>query len=428
MKITPIIYTVFFLLLLASCAQKEEFEGLRPDARLAEELARYEEQLAGATHGWIGYLYPAGGGGYTFKFDFDGQNRVQMYAGHRADYATTARESSYRLRAAQVPSLYFDTYSYLHELADPDPARSGGPAGQGQRSDFEFSILSASADTLHLKGNLNESELILVRATAAQGDDYMQRVYAQRTNLDQITGFPYYHNRLVVGGQEYNITINTDKSTVSFYSDASSVQTHTITYVTTENGMLFQEPFEDGAVRIDALQEVGVDLAAHLVTAHLSDGTTISIQNEAAPIAVDADAPRRMYNEVYQYFSPTGFTVNGVADGFGLSSISGYIGMTYAPRRYADGYDAFFIYWNNGANYVGPALNTQLTTDGKLVFYNIVGFGNNGTTGLTQQDVDLINVWVGVLVQPQGYYVYRTSERAFDLVSVSDARVWARFQ
>lgn len=428
MKKTIYIYLILLSLFLSACSQKEEFEGIRPDARLAEVVAEYEAQLASAEYGWIGYLYPAGGGGYTFKFDFDGQNRVWMYASHRAEYATTARESSYRLRAAQVPSLYFDTYSYIHELADPDPSVIGGTTGQGLLSDFEFSILSVSPDTLRLKGNLNASELVLIRATAQQGDGYMERVYAQRIQLEQIATFPYYYNQLTTGGlTSHNVTINPERGTISFYSQLTG-STTSVAYGTTEDGLVLQTPYQDELIRVEALRNMTIDLGTHQVTAQLPDGTAFVTQNVSAPIAVDQDAAKRMYTAIYQYYSPTGFRFNGVEDGLDLASIPGYVGMTYNPRQYIDGYDAFFIYWNNGANYIGPALNTQLVDDGRAIFYNVVGYGQNGTTGLTQDHVNLINTWVSVLVNAQGYYVYQTAENAYDLVSVADARLWVRFR
>jgi hypothetical protein len=68
--------------------------------------------------------------------------------------ATVLKESSYRLKALQQPTLIFDTYSYLHLLSDPDPNVAGGIAGKGYNSDFEFAYdpTIAQADTIILTG------------------------------------------------------------------------------------------------------------------------------------------------------------------------------------------------------------------------------------------------------------------------------------
>src|SRR5690606_39349928 len=138
----PIIFSLIMCLLLISC--KKEFDGVRPDAKLNKLKDEYAKQLTGSKNGWIGYLYPKGGGSYTFKFNFDDKNRVKSFATIDNIKAGTSDESSYRLAADRVVSLYFDTYSYIHQLSDPDEQKSGGLRGGGLISDFEFSIIETS--------------------------------------------------------------------------------------------------------------------------------------------------------------------------------------------------------------------------------------------------------------------------------------------
>jgi len=417
------IYLFLIGLALASCSKKEAFEGVRVDERLYAQLAAYEAQLVGADHGWLGYLYPAGGGGYTFRFVFTAENRVTMYAAMNADYASSAKESSYRLRATQVPSLYFDTYSYLHELADPDPAIGGGPAGVGQQSDFEFAILSATTDTLRLKGNLNDSELVLVRAKEGQGDDYIRHAYAYNRQLDQLNRFPHYHNRFSIAGQHYNFTINTDMNTVSFYSGTDGFRGFHSAYAVKDNGIVLRTPFVDGDVVISELTDFEIDAEAHVATVN-SAGTTATIVNEPDPLVVDKQAGRQMYIRPYNYTTNQGFTVNGQKDALGLGSIPGFIGAQYVPRRYVDGYDGFTIYFDQGAAAYTAVLNTRIEDDGRMIFHNYIG--GQGLRPGGDHDAT-IGRTLGLLLEPQGYYVYQTGSTYFDLVSVADARVWIRF-
>lgn len=165
-------FYILLLPLLFSCKKNEIADELRPDYRLTEALKKYNDLLSGSANGWKGHLFPDGGGGFGFLFNFNGKNRVEMMADISESSGKTPFESSYRLKATTLPSLYFDTYSYLHLLADPDPQVNGGTPGWGLYSDFEFSILEASADTIKLKGNLNGSILVLVKATAEEATAY----------------------------------------------------------------------------------------------------------------------------------------------------------------------------------------------------------------------------------------------------------------
>jgi hypothetical protein len=60
----------------------------------------------------------------------------------------------------------------MHILADPAPEVNGGTAGWGLYSDFEFTFDRLSGDSIILHGNMLKSQLILVKATAAEATAY----------------------------------------------------------------------------------------------------------------------------------------------------------------------------------------------------------------------------------------------------------------
>jgi hypothetical protein len=167
------LYFFMLSLLAVSCREDEDYILGRPDVRSEALLAQYKEQLVSSPHGWNAYLYPGLGGGFSFMMEFTEEGRVTMMSDINRDCASVPFESSYRMQAVQRPSLFFDTYSYIHILADPDPDTLGGVIGQGYFSDFEFSFVSGNEDTLHLKGNFNGSELLLIKATAEQKTKYL---------------------------------------------------------------------------------------------------------------------------------------------------------------------------------------------------------------------------------------------------------------
>lgn len=168
-----LIYSLFIVALLAGCKKGvDPAAGERPEERTAAALKKYDDALTGSEFGWKAFLYPSGGSGFSFYMTFNASNRVSMYADINSTSTQTSSESSYRLRAALAPSLVFDTYNYLHILADPAPEVNGGVAGWGLYSDFEFTFDKISGDSILLHGNMLKSPLILVKATAAEAAAY----------------------------------------------------------------------------------------------------------------------------------------------------------------------------------------------------------------------------------------------------------------
>ena len=408
---------------LAACKKSNEPDQ-RPDERLSAALTAYQTQLSSAENGWIAYLFPKGGGGYTFKFKFDSKNRVTTYSDQDEETSSTPRESSYRLKATQLPSLYFDTYTYLHVLADPDPNISGGVSGSGKSSDFEFSFLSSSPDTIKLKGYLNGSSMILIRAKATEGDDFIARAYAYNQNLAKVNNLQYYYNKITSGNKDYNITINADLHTVSFYYDQEGFKRFTTEYATGANGIVFRDPFVNGATSISEFHDVAINIATG--TTELTAGTTkLTMTNVATPLTFDKTAPSRMYTASYQYTSDHAFTKSGVEDAFNLKNIPGFVGVLFVANQFTNPLDAFWVYYNGGATRYGPVFNTRLDADGKMVFVRSA-FGNQGTNP-GAANVLLVNAAYAQLADAGGYYAFETGVNSYDLVSVADGRNWIRF-
>jgi hypothetical protein len=160
--------------MMAACTKRTElvFSGT-VDQRLQAALAQDSGVLVNSTYGWKGILYPGNGkGAYFFHLQFKPDGTVTMMGDVDTTSATRAFTSTFRLKAIQLPALVFDTYSYIHKLSDPDPDVSGGTAGKGQYSDFEFSFLSVKGDSIVLKGNVNGSSFILAKASQAERDAY----------------------------------------------------------------------------------------------------------------------------------------------------------------------------------------------------------------------------------------------------------------
>lgn len=415
------------LISISACKKNNNEPDKRPDQRLSETMTAYQTQLAGAKNGWLAYLFPKGGGGYTFKFKFNDKNRVVTYADLNGETATKSKESSYRLRAEQLPSLYFDTYTYINIIADPDPAISGGSdGGDGRKSDFEFSFISSSPDTIRLKGNLNGSDLMLIRAKDDQGDDYISKAFTNNALIGTVNNFSNYYNKLSIAGKQYNLTINTDAHTISFYYTASGAfKRYTTEYATAATGIVLRNPFVDGSLIISEFHDFSVNPTARTMSM-VAGNTAATTTNEVSALAIDTDAPRRMLASLYVFTSDLGFTMNGVTNAQKVTNIPKYLAMQL-NFNYAQGYDALLFYYINSSNKqasYGPAFLNTMTSDGKFIFSDFAGnFGTSpGTAG-----ANIITAVRTQLLEKDGYYIFQTGLNSYDMVSVANSKNWIRF-
>jgi hypothetical protein len=187
------------LLALAGCSNSYEsvFEE-SADERVKKALAEYRSALVGSTDGWVATLYPGAGGGYTFYFDFNEDGTVTMISDFNTTTAGTSMEGTFVMKGLQRPTLSFDTYSYIHLLADPESTINGGENGVGLISDFEFAFTKQSNDTLKLKGIQRNSDIILIKATAQQRATYLSGALEQSIidATDYFTATPYSYVEL----------------------------------------------------------------------------------------------------------------------------------------------------------------------------------------------------------------------------------------
>lgn len=418
-KILMISFAVSFLVM--SCTKDHSYDDERPDSRLGRLMDEYAEILVSAENGWIGYLFPEGGGGYTFKLNFDKGNRVKMYATLGENYATTPKESSYRLSAYQLISLAFDSYSYIHLLSDPDPDVFGGVVAEGYKSDFEFAVIDVTQDTIKLLGNHNGSELLLVRANGEQGDNYIAEVYDYVQQINKVNQFAYYYNKIALSGRDYGITINTNKSTVSFYYDSLGTFRHFSTeYALFNEGFILRKPFVDRDLTVHTISNF--DFANNQANVTVNGQSVSQIVNQGQPVVVDKDAPRRMYIESYDYISADGFNFNGVIDAFGVKGTPGFTGIWYTPRYYVDNYDLTYMPHSSGQ--YGVVFRTAFNSDGVMNFSNYLGISGTAPGGnYTAAFQNTASVWI----DGQGFYAYQTGSKGYDLVLIADPRFWIRF-
>lgn len=434
-----IIY-VFLVLSIFSCKKDDEriFDE-SPDERLNKVLADYQAQLSSAQNGWKGILKTDGGrgGAYSFFFKFNNENRVVMYSDFDSLSAVTPKESSFRLKALQQPSLIFDTYSYLHVLSDPNESINGGTRGEGLLSDFEFYFDGTSADTINLTGRINGSKLTLVKATAAEEQGYINGQLTAGLVLDNILT---YFKRLTIGTQLYDVLINTltRQITFSWLGANGAPQTFITNYYFIAGGVAFTAPLVNGSQTINGFSNIVWNQGSETITLTVNN-TAATLTGIVVPLNVDIEAPRRWWeyainNGRTYWISLQGFHVDGVDDAFDIQSLTSgtntYFYLLYWPD--VNGSNDLFapVFLNAAQDAVdilyATAPGPSFTPDGRLRFIQLGNYGppaflNYPTTGAAAQTRTL-------LYNASGYYFVQTGATSYDMVSAANGKSWITWE
>ncbi|WP_162946285.1 DUF4302 domain-containing protein [Chitinophaga barathri] len=432
-------YLLLALLAFSSCRKDNNdsvFSGTT-DERINKVLGDYQAALAGAQYGWNARLETAAGSVYNFHFSFNDANRVLMYGDIDTLTASERKESSYRLKALQQPALLFDTYSYIHILADPDGGVNGGEYGEGLHSDFEFSLDSLAADSIKLTGRFKGSKMVLKRASQ---QDLQMWQNGQWKNVllfeDLGSRILNYFKRLNYGGTQYEIQVNGVERTVTFtWKDAGgAAHQHTTGYIVNGTGIQLTTPLVDGANTISSFSNFSWNTGTSSFTMNVNGTTPSAIVGAIAPVVVDLEGPRRWWNFMAQqdgyWATVNGFHVNGVDDAFGLRGIPDFMFLVFWPRFGTDAgvtYDLAGWVHNLGGTptiMFGAAFEPpQFSTNGRVVFPYY------GTLGEVPPEAE--DPYVNTAVQfidPLGYYLVQTSASTYDMVSVRDAKAWITWE
>lgn len=352
---------IYIVALIAVAACQREDDPLlmgRPEERVEQILKDYRQQLVDAPSGWKGYLFPGSGGGYSFYMTFSTEGRVTMLADINADCQVKPFESSFRMEAVQRPSLFFDTYSYLHILSDPDPDTVGGAQGHGLNSDFEFAFESTQGDTIKLKGNQHGSPLLLIKATAAESEALrrgdLSVLQKGVVGYKDKNPFTYLQSR---DGKRINTSFNLDAKTFSLsFKQADSLNIQTTPFAYTTNGIFLQKQitYKDvtfrevsydasgkfyvmvGGERINLVPSADPILPLHLLLG--IDFTTVSVPFEPLP----------GWSPLYTNLR---LTIHNalLAKGVGLSNIE----LAFNPKNKTLTLDVFMRAVGDGGYYLG---------------------------------------------------------------------------
>lgn len=429
------IYLFLLIATVSSCRKDDDhIFSETADERLSKKLTAYQEQLDGAAYGWKLLVEPAGGGAYGFYVKFNNQNRVQMVSDFDSVSSVNLKESSYRLKALQQPSIIFDTYSYLHLLSDPDPDVNNGVWGGGLLSDFEFFFNDSSGvDTIRLTGRVNGSKAILVKATQQEEEGYTTGAFNVNLFKNIFKRILQYFKEFTIGGQSYDLNINLDTriAIITWIDDQGNVNSFSTKIYFGLNGIEFAQPFLAGTTLVTGFFDPVWSNATQTINGNVGNSTNASIKGVIKPQVLDTEAPRRwwqrMVDEDGYWVSLTGFHVNGVDDAYGLTGIENFVALSFFPRFGTSSgitYDLAGYLMNEDGTLTlsfGTAFRAPtFTTDGRIRFGNYLG-----DLGVLPDDaVDAYVNTASKMLESNGYYLVQISDDEYDMVNVADARAW----
>lgn len=440
-KLVPVMKNLIFyscvILLAVACSKDKPVFDKGPDDRINEQLGNYQSIITGSANGWTATLVTRLGNTYSFYFRFNESNRVFMNCDFDTTTAGVQKESSFRLKSLQQPCLLFDTYSYIHLLADPDASVNGGYPGGGLLSDFEFSIDTCTTDSIKLTGRFNGSKAILRKASvqdrAAWENKQVLNNISGLLNLGKIHN---YFKRLNYNGTEYEIQINTIfKSAVITWKDASgTVHTLTTPYYISSTGIQFSIPVVNGSSTIGGFTITGFNTTTNTLQVKVNN-TDAVIAGAIRPLAPDVQAGRRWWNlaaaaQSY-WISVDGFHVNGVDDAFGVKTLktdtSSYYYLAYWPGIQpgsGSSFDALVPYYyipviDDIDFHYGTAGKPSFQSDGRVIlgFLGDLTVGPYPTTGPAFKTKEQ-------LFSTNGYWFVQTGETRYDMISAKDAKAW----
>ena len=419
-----------------SCKKDKTVFSQTPDERVNATLTAYQDSLTKSPYGWKGLIFPSGlhGGVFSFYFQFNNSNRVQMFSDFDSVSAVTMMESSYRLKALQQPCLIFDTYCYVTVLADPDASVNGGAYGSGLSSDFEFAIDSVKDDTIKLTGRLHGSKAILVKATQQEKADYYNKKHTNRL-FDNINKYITYFKRVTIGGVQYEVLVNTKNRTVTISWIDGNGNAHVVTtgYYYTATGVGFAPPVNLGTLLLYGFDNITWDNTNTVMTVTVN-GTVSTVAQAGQPISPDVNAPGRWWQYAVDqggyWSSYQGFHQNGVDDAFGITQIASFYSLIYWPGYGTSGNTAYDVagftkLTNNALSLPYGHAYRQPTTysTGRTVFAYLGYLG-------TIPSADSIPV-AKTRVQfsdGNGYYFVQKDSTHYDMVGAKDAKTWMHWQ
>ena len=246
------------LTVYTSCSDDNDLKD--PSERLSEAMTQYTDALTSAPNGWAMTMYgdlDFGGFNVLCKFEKDGKVTVanEKFA------ADTTAVTHYKLEQSSGVVLSFDEYCELfHYYADPlntDGFNSQTENGFG--GDLEFRIISASADSIVMRGKKHNAKIKMTPLTADTTTP-MTTIWTNYLNdvakVAKAMQKGSYH--MILGTDTLQLKANRTNRVFTYITEDSAGNRlkKTVSYTITPKGITFYEPFIFGDKAVNGFNYV----------------------------------------------------------------------------------------------------------------------------------------------------------------------------
>ncbi len=234
---------------LTSCLHDDTdyFDGVSAAERAEQAEADIREILTSAENGWrLSYYYGEDyAGGFTFLLSFNDKGKVSVSGDLFSPYISvttpeTVCSSSYDIEHDMGPVLTFNTANdIIHYFAQPYQSDVDGDQG-----DYEFIVMSYSADKIVLKGKKWGNKMTMVPMDAStKWVDYL-------AGIKEITdAMPYAYNVTSTGATAGTAEIDVQTRRLAIATSDSTMER---AYILTPSGIELQAPVYVGGQEISS--------------------------------------------------------------------------------------------------------------------------------------------------------------------------------
>lgn len=242
-KILALLTLALPLAVFTSCTSEEDdIFADNASVRMEKAMKEAKEVLTGAENGWVMDYFVGKDqqyGGYTYIVQFDNEKVTAV-----SENDSVAASSYYTLTNNNGPVISFSSYNrVLHDMSTPSAENY-----EGKQGDFEFIIMSATADKVVLKGCQTGNEVIL-RPLTTTPKDYLAKVDAIQDSIAISTAAGAHD------GVNTKWSLDLDNRNITIVTPTDSFKT---AYVYTTDGIRLYEgvTFGDGTASDFAYQTV----------------------------------------------------------------------------------------------------------------------------------------------------------------------------
>lgn len=236
------------LTVYTSCSDDNDLKS--PSERLQEATAKYMDILTSAPNGWAMTMYgDLDFGGFNVLCKFEKNGKVTI--ANEKFAADTTAVSHFKLEQSSGVVLSFDEYCELFHYFS-DPVNNDGYNSQtenGFGADLEFRIISASADSVVMRGKKHDAKIVmtpLTDDTTETTDSVWAKYLRDVAAVAKVMQKGSYH--MTNGTDTLQLKASRSNRVFSYVTvDTVGNRTkHTIPYIITPKGLTFYEPFTFG--------------------------------------------------------------------------------------------------------------------------------------------------------------------------------------